>query len=346
MSSQPFLSIILPCRNEKDQITASLSSIFGQVDLPARCEVIVADGLSEDGTREILRRLATAEPRLQVIDNPEGIVSTGLNAALRVAKGDVIIRMDAHTQYAPDYVRSCLDTLATTGADNVGGPWIARGTGVIGQAIAAAFQSRFAVGTSRGHNPHYEGPVDTVYLGCWRREVFDRIGHFDEELVRNQDDELNLRLTRSGGRIWQSPRIRSWYRPRNSLGALFNQYKQYGYWKIRVIQKHGRPASVRHLIPAASLLSGAVLLLASIWSPPAATALVLLCGAYAGGLIVISAAIAANRGWKLFPLLPAVLACYHASYGYGFLRGVADFALIGRTPRRAFTNITRTSEPR
>src|SRR5262249_53760198 len=157
-------------------------------------------------------------------------------AAIRAAQGSIIIRMDVHTEYASDYIRQCLAVLQETGADNVGGPWVAKGNGLVSSAIAAAFQSPFAVGGARGHDFHYEGAIDTVYLGCWPREVFDRIGLFDEEFVRNQDDEFNLRLARAGGKIWQSPRIKSWYRPRGSLKALWRQYVQYGYWKVRVIQ--------------------------------------------------------------------------------------------------------------
>src|SRR5205823_12095039 len=142
----------------------------------------------------------------------------------------------------------CVQLLSETAADNVGGPWIAKGEGRIGKAIAAAFQSSFANGCARGHDPNHSGLVDTVYLGCWRREIFDRIGFFDEELVRNQDDEFNLRLSRAGGLIWQSPRIKSWYHPRASLRSLWRQYAQYGYWKVRVIQKHGLPASMRHVV--------------------------------------------------------------------------------------------------
>ena len=163
--------------------------------------------------------------------------------------------MDVHTKYAPDYVRQCVATLEETGADNVGGPWVAEGQGLIGQAIAAAFQSPFSVGGALGHNPCYEGELDTVYLGCWRRGVFDRIGFFDEQLVRSEDDELNLRLTRACGKIWQSPRIKSWYTPRDSLKYLFRQCVQDGYWKVRVIQKHTLPASIRHLVPGGSYLA-------------------------------------------------------------------------------------------
>ena len=210
MTIIPTVSIIVPCRNEGPHIERALRSILDQESPPGGFEVIVADGMSNDGTRDILRRLSNADARFRMLDNPGTIVSTGLNAAVRLARGKIIIRMDAHTTYAADYVCRCLDVLRETAADNVGGPWVATGKGIIGRAIAAAFQSSFANGGARAHNPNYSGPVDTVYLGCWPREVFDRIGFFDDELVRNQDDEFNLRLVRNGGRIWQSVKIKSW----------------------------------------------------------------------------------------------------------------------------------------
>src|SRR5215813_2610722 len=265
--SAPSVSLIVPCRNEKDDIEPCVRSLLAQDRPEESFEIIVADGLSNDGTRDILARLAAEYACLRLIDNPGRIVSTGLNTAIRAAQSKIIVRIDVHTQYAPDYARQCLAVLHETGADNVGGPWVAQGTGYIGRAVAAAFQSPFAVGGARGHNPHYTGPVDTVYLGCWRREVFERIGFFDEELARNEDDELNLRLQRAGGLIWQSPRIQSWYHPRTSLPALWRQYMQYGYWKVRVIQKHRMPASVRHLVPAGFIFSLILLLPASLWSP-------------------------------------------------------------------------------
>ena len=256
---KPAVSVIVPCRNERDQVDTSLRSILAQESPTGDFEVIIADGLSDDGTHEVLKELEREDSRLRIIDNPGRIVATGLNSAIRLARGDVIVRMDTHTRYAPDYLRQCVAVLKETGADNVGGPWVAEGQGLISQAIAAAFQSPFSVGGARGHKPYYEGPLDTVYLGCWPREIFDRIGRFDEDLVRNQDDEFNLRILKAGGRIWQSPRIRSWYTPRESLRLLFQQQRQYGYWKVRVIQKHKIPASIRHLVPAAFVLSLVIL---------------------------------------------------------------------------------------
>jgi len=285
--------------------------------------------MSDDGTRLILNRLAVEDRRLKVVDNPDLTVSAGLNAAIRASGGPVVIRMDAHTEYAPDYIRQCLDILEETGADNVGGPWIPRSEGYMGLAIAAAFQSFFGVGAARGHNPKYEGAIDTVYLGCWRRELFDRIGFFDEELVRNQDDEFNLRIVRSGGRVWQSPRIRSWYRPRASLHDLFRQYLQYGYWKVRVIQKHHIPASIRHLIPAGFVILLILLVVTAPFGLLPAYGLVSVLATYAMCTVIASTLAAARHGVRLLPALPIVFACYHFSYGFGFLRGVWDFHVRG-----------------
>src|SRR5262249_37638191 len=156
----PAVSIVIPCRNEADHIEACVRSLLAQDFPTANFDVIVADGMSEDGTRDVLARLARENARVSMVDNPGRIVSTGLNAAIGAARGRIIIRADAHTEYAPDYVSQCVAVLQETGADNVGGPWVARGKGLKGQAIAAAFQSRFAVGAARGHDPNYEGRLD------------------------------------------------------------------------------------------------------------------------------------------------------------------------------------------
>ena len=210
-STQPFVSIVLPCRNEAGHIEACMQSILAQDPPAGGMEIIAADGMSTDGTRQFLEEMAKQHPQLRVLSNPGRIVSTGLNAAISTARGEVIVRMDAHTRYAHDYVKQCLAVMEETGADNVGGPMQTRADTFMEKAIRAVFHSALAVGGARSHRLDYEGYVDTVIYGCWRKSVFDRIGLFDEELVRNQDDEHNLRLTRAGGKIYQSPRICSWY---------------------------------------------------------------------------------------------------------------------------------------
>jgi glycosyltransferase involved in cell wall biosynthesis len=317
------VSVIVPVRNEARTIERFLNSLAGQDVGDLDWEVIAADGMSDDGTREVLASWARKWPKLTVIDNPQHFVSHGLNAAVHAARGDVIIRMDAHTEYAPDYVRQCVAVLEETGTDNVGGPALTRATGWMQRAIAAAYHSRFASGGAGFHDTGYEGPVDTVPYGCWRRSTLERAGLFDESLVRNQDDELNLRIILNGGRVWQSPRIRLWYWPRGSLRALFAQYYQYGFWKIAVIRKHRRPASWRHLAPGFCVLLAVALAAASIfWRWPIA---VLIALAIMYLIASISASISAARrdGWDLLPALPVVFAVYHIAYGLGFLAGVA-----------------------
>ena len=343
MSNAPAVSIIVPCRNEKDHIESCLRSILAQEPPPGGFEIIVADGMSTDGTREILKQLSEEYPPLRIIDNPQCIVSSALNAAIMAARGAVIIRMDAHTEYAPDYVRQCLAVLEETQAENVGGPWRAKGSGLIGGAIAGAFQSAFAVGGARGHNVGYEGVVDTVYLGCWPRKIFDRVGLFDEELVRNQDDEFNLRLTRAGCKIWQSPRIKSWYRPRGSLRALFRQYSQYGYWKVRVIQKHRIPASARHLVPCVFVLQSCALPLLGLKWHPALWLWLIMMASYAGCNFAASILAARRFGAKFLLIFPIVFSFYHVAYGYGFLRGFCDFIILRRKPRKSYTELSRGS---
>ena len=383
----------MPCRNEASGIEKSLESILTQEMPEGGFEVLVADGMSTDGTGEILQRLAdgrlkiedrgpapggggqrpdvcsqssnlrspisdipapSAPPRLRVINNPQRIVSTGLNAAIRQARGDTIVRMDSHTDYAQDYIRRCVEILEETGADNVGGPARTRAEGYWGKAIAAAYHSPFAVGGARFHDVNYQGWVDTVTYGCWRRGAFEKFGYFDEELVRNQDDEHNLRIIRGGGKIYQSPKIKSWYKPRSSLTALFKQYMQYGYWKVRVIQKHKLPASPRHLVPGAFVLALALLFLLSALCFPwpvksfahftgqlSAFCFISLLSFYLLAVLAASVITAARSEWKLLPVLPLVFPCYHFGYGYGFLRGVLDFLIRRKGAQKNFATLTR-----
>ena len=344
--TQPLVSIVLPCRNEARYIEACIQSILAQEVPEGGLEIVAADGMSTDGTREYLEEMARRHPQLRVLNNPGRIVSTGLNEAIRAARGQIIVRMDAHTTYAPDYVKQCLAVMEETGADNVGGPMQTQADTFREKAIRAVFHSAWAVGGARSHQPDYEGYVDTVIYGCWKKSVFDRVGLFDEELVRNQDDEHNLRLVRAGGMIYQSPRIRSWYHVRGSLTALFRQHMQYGYWKVLVIRKHQAPASFRHLVPGAFV--GSLCLLAVLglfWSPGfwAVGGLTLL---YAVAVLALSLLIAARTEWTLFPALPGVVCCFHVGYGYGFLRGIFDFVVLHNAPQAEFVQLTREQHSR
>jgi len=322
------VSIIIPCRNEVNHIKDCLDTILKQDYPSSLLEIIIIDGLSDDGTRELLNSYHN-QYRLTLLENPKKIVPTALNIGILNSHGNIIIRMDVHSLYATDYIRQCVDLLESTNADNVGGPAITISKSFIQQAIALAFKSPFGVGGAKSHRENYEGPVDTVFYGCYRRETFEKIGLFDEELVRNQDDEFNLRLARAGGKIWQSPLIRFWYYPRSSLKALFKQYMQYGYWKVRVIQKHRRPASIRHIIPGTFVSSLLFSGLLAMFIKPFRLIFILIALSYLLVNLVATTITCHKRSdWRYIPLMPIVFFIYHFSYGYGFIRGVIDFLIL------------------
>ncbi len=325
------VSIIVACRNEGKHIRAFMDSLLTQDMLGISWEAIIADGMSDDGTRQALEEYHARHPELVIVDNPGRIVSTGLNAAIRAARGEVVMRMDGHTRYASDYCRRSLEILERTGADNVGGPARTQAVGPLARAVGAAYHSRFSTGGARFHDENYEGWVDTVPYGCWRKSTLVGLGLFDEALVRNQDDELNLRITRAGGRVWQSPAIVSWYSPRPTLSSLFRQYFQYGFWKVAVIRKHRIPGSWRHVVPIGFVLANIILLVsmaiakvggAALWFTVATFAWLAMISVYFLATLTASILAARQGGWATFPYLPGVFATYHFSYGLGFLAGL------------------------
>jgi succinoglycan biosynthesis protein ExoA len=350
MSSNPQVSIVAACRNESRHIRGFLESLLAQEMAGIEWEAVIADGMSNDGTREVLLDACRRHRQVRLIDNPGLIVSTGLNRAIGMACGEIIVRMDAHTRYAPDYVRRCLETLQQTGADNVGGPARTQARGARARAIATAFHSKFSTGGGKFHDENYEGWVDTVPYGCWRKSTLDELGLFDESLVRNQDDELNLRLRRAGGRIWQTPAIVSWYSPRATLAGLFQQYFQYGFWKVAVIRKHRLPGSWRHLVPcafvASNILLGAIVAAAvasefgyaANWSALAWLGIIL---CYCAASLTASVAAAARGGWAGLAYLPAAFLAYHVGYGLGFLIGMLTIRRGRPAPRWNGALVTR-----
>jgi succinoglycan biosynthesis protein ExoA len=337
-----FVSIIMAVRNEGHTIEQSLATVLAQDYPPNLLEVLVADGQSGDATREKILKIAERDPRVRLIENQGRFVSSGLNAAIRRARGDIVIRMDAHTEYSRDYVTQCVRTLEQTGADNVGGPWRVKGDTYFQKAVAIAFESAFVSGGAGSHGADFEGEVDSVYLGCWRKQTLERLGGFDEEFIRNQDDELNFRIVRSGGKVWQNLAIRSWYRPRDTWVALFRQYAQYGYWKVRVIQKHRYPASLRHVVPGTFMALILAMLLVAPFSSFDRQGLEDVAGVYLVATMVASALCCRSLGHiQYLPMLPAVFWAFHIGYGYGFVRGIVDFLLLRRGARQTFVSLTR-----
>ena len=314
----------MPIRNEGKFIRHSLGALLEQ-DYPGEMEILIADGMSDDDTRKTIRDMNAHRPRTStcVLENPGRIVPTGMNIALRQATGEIIIRVDGHTIVAPDYVRQCVDALERTGADNVGGKMNAVGENFFGKAVALATSTPFGVGNARFHYSDEEEWVDTVYMGAWHRNVFEKIGLFDEELVRNQDDEFNYRLRAAGGRVLLCPAVKSRYNVRSSPVGLMRQYFQYGFWKVRVLQKHPRQMSLRQFIPPGfvlALVSSALFIYYPLSFIP-----VIIPALYLAFILFASFYISMKDGWKFLPVLPLIFAILHLSYGFGFLAGLTKF---------------------
>jgi succinoglycan biosynthesis protein ExoA len=322
----PTVTVVMPVRNEGDFIARSLRAVLAQ-DYPAdRLEVIVADGQSTDGTRQVVHFLAGTNPRLTLLDNPRRIVATGLNLAVARARGDVLVRVDGHCEIAPDYVRRCVDHLMRDAVNGVGGPLETVGSSATEQAIAAAMSSFFGVGGAPFRTQKSATRlVDTVAFPAYWREAVLAAGPFDEELVRNQDDEYNYRLRKGGAKLLLAADVRSRYFSRSTFRSLFRQYFGYGYWKVRVLQKHPRQMSWRQFAPplfAAAILAGLAGAPFSIWGW---LWLTLLSGVYA--LAVLTASVAASRPgrWHLLPRVALAFGTLHVAYGSGFLAGLARF---------------------
>lgn len=327
-SDQPSVSVIMPIRNEGAFISRSLGAVLAQ-DYPAdRLEVVIADGMSTDDTREAIGRAARERPdvRVTIVDNPGRIVPTGFNRALVRTRGDVIVRVDGHTVIAPNYVTECVAALRRSGADNVGGRMDPVASGQFGCATALATASRFGVGGARFHYSDREELVDTVYMGAWPRTVFTRIGLFDEEQVRNQDDEFNYRLRARGGKILLSPQIQSRYYNRSTPRSLWRQYFQYGYWKVRVMQKHPGQMRLRHFVPPAFVASLALGLLLAPLSPIWARALGVTVVMYGSAMLAASVVVGFGKPLLEALLLPVAFVTLHVAYGLGFLVGLGRFA--------------------
>jgi succinoglycan biosynthesis protein ExoA len=319
------VTVVIACRNENAHITALLDSLARLDRTDLTLDAIIADGGSTDGTRTVLDDFCRNNAWCRVIDNPRRIVSTGLNAAIRQAQGEFIVRMDAHTVYEPAYVVRLISSLQTTGASNVGGPQRSKASGFWQRAIHAGFHSAFASGGARFRDDNYCGPVDTLPYGCWRKACLLSLGLFDETLVRNQDDELNMRLRMAGGVVWQDSSIVSWYSPRTTLAGLFRQYSQFGFWRVKVLRKHPKAASPRHFVPAAALMAGALLvgsMAVSVTRGPAVLSATVLVALYLALSVYASVQAARREGWDLLPALPVTFAVYQGAYAAGFCCGL------------------------
>ncbi len=317
----PRVTIAMPAYNEERYIEACIASVQAQ-DYPRDLiEILIADGRSTDKTREILARLQAADPRIHVIDNPARLQAAGLGQLVKQAAGDIFVRMDVHCEYAPDYVRKCVDALERTGADNVGGAQRAKAKTFFQRALCAALTSPLGVGGAKYRSADAEGFVDTVFLGAFRRRVFETVGMWDPLAITNEDAELNQRILDSGGQIYLSRDIVVHYFPRDSFMTLAKQYYKYGRGRARTLLKLGSFPNLRPVAPFAMVVgASALVMLPPLW-PIAPLAF--------AGYALATGAEAVRVGGKLGPAaIPAVWAMFpvlHASHGVGFAAGLLQY---------------------
>lgn len=320
------VTLILPVRNEEQYIARCLQAVITQ-DYPAELtEIIVADGNSIDRTRQIVQQFQSTYPNISLIDNPGKIVPTGMNAALRRAQGDIIIRVDGHCVIAPDYVRKCVEHLLSDHVDGVGGSMVTKGEDRLSESIAASMSSAFGVGGSAFRTVTGKTMlVDTVPFAAYPMSLIRKTGLYDEELIRNQDDEYNYRVRATGGKILLADDVRSVYYSRGSLRKLWKQYYQYGFFKVRVLQKHPRQMSMRQFIPPLFVTALIASLLLLVVSSQGRQAFTLVAGSYLLANLGASVITAAKYGWQHVFLLPVCFAILHLGYGLGFLVGLVKF---------------------
>jgi glycosyltransferase involved in cell wall biosynthesis len=325
-TKKPFISIISPISNEEQFIGQCLASLVNQDYNERDLEILVVDGMSTDRTRQIVQEYAEKHAHVRLFDNPAKTAPHALNVGLQYAKGDIIIRVDGHAVIEKDYVKKCVAAMAETDADCVGGVIESINESYTGKGIALAMSHPFGVGNSRFRTSGKAGYVDSLAFGAYKKSVFERIGNFDTELVRCQDDDFNYRLRKHGGKIYFTPEIKSFYYPRSNLKKLWKQYFYYGFWKVRVLQKHPKQMQVRQFVPPAFVFS---LILSLLMGPLFSDKVWLWLSNYFLYIFAsFSAAmgISLKKGIRFLPILPAIFAILHLSYGAGFLIGLIRFA--------------------
>jgi succinoglycan biosynthesis protein ExoA len=336
----PKVSVIVPCFNEHHTIGYLLQAIYDQTFPRSDLEVIIADGLSTDGTREVILGFSSNHPDLSIrlIDNPERIIPVALNKAIEAAEGEVLIRLDAHSIPNQDYIEQCLAVLESTGSANVGGLWEIRPSeeGWLAHSIAIAAGHRLGAGDARYRTGGEAGEVDTIPFGAFNRDWVNRVGPFDVTLITNEDYEFNVRLRQAGGVIWFDPTIRSTYFARRDLASLARQYARYGYWKARMLRRYPESLRWRQALPPLFVLSLIVLSFAAIFWFPARLLMAVQLALYALLIFLVGVGRALQEiDWRILIGFPLAIWTMHFAWGGGFLWSMLGMIFgVHHEPRR------------
>jgi glycosyltransferase involved in cell wall biosynthesis len=325
--NHPPVSVIMPVLNEELHLEESVAAVTGQ-DYPGELQIALALGPSTDGTDAVAQRLRDADARILLVPNPSGRTPSGLNAALAATDHPIVVRVDGHALLPPDYIRTAVEVLARTGADNVGGVMAAIGTTDFERAVACAMRSRLGVGAAAFHTGGEEGPAPTVYLGAFTRQALERVGGYDEGYLRAQDWEMNHRIRSSGGLIWFTPDMRVTYRPRSSVRALARQYRHYGRWRRQIMRQHPGTVSARYLAPPTAVaglaVTGAAAVIGAVSGHRRALWCLLPLGGYTAAVLVGGLAISRGEPAAVRIRVPVALATMHMCWGVGFITSTRD----------------------
>lgn len=324
------VTFVMPVLNEYAYLERAVQTVLAQ-DVPGEAELILALAPSTDGTTDLAHRLAAADARIVLVDNPAADIPVGLNRAIRAGSHPTIIRVDAHSELAPGYTRRALATLDRTRAGNVGGVMRADGLTPFQRAVARAYNSPIGLGGGAYHGGTQEGEAESAYLGVMRRAVLDEVGLFDESLRRGEDWELNLRIRHAGYRVWFDPALAVTYWPRENWARLSQQFRATGAWRGELVRRYGRRNSLRFFAPPALVIALALAVVVGVlqatgvlsgWAAVAASVVHLPIAAYVLLIAVVAVGPGGGRGVrdKLWTLV--VLPTMHVSWGLGFLFGV------------------------
>jgi succinoglycan biosynthesis protein ExoA len=332
----PVVSVVIPCYNEERTIHLLLDALHCQTFSRADFEVIIADGLSNDNTRQAITSFETEHPgmKIRVVDNPPRNIPAGLNTAIAAAQGTYIVRLDAHSVPAADYIERSVTALENGLGDNVGGVWEIRPASAspVARAIAAAASHPLGVGDARYRYTTQAQKVDTVPFGAFRRELVHQIGGFDETLLTNEDYEFNVRIRQHGGIVWLDPAIRSVYFSRQTYRALARQYWRYGYWKGRMLSRYPDTLRWRQALPPLFVVGLASLTAAAVWLPLARLLLAAALLVYLGGLAGAAGLVARRKkDPALLVLMPAAMILMHLAWGTALIWSLLTLPKSGQT---------------
>jgi glycosyltransferase involved in cell wall biosynthesis len=342
------VSVIIPCRNEENFISNTLKSVINGNYPLEDMEILIVDGRSNDKTREIVKDFEKRYKQIKLIDNPEQTVPYAMNYGIKESKGDIIVRLDAHSVYPSNYISKLVYWLEKLDADNVGGVWdtMPANDSVEAKAIAYSTSHSFGIGNAQYRISKKDEPyqVDTVPFGCYKRKVFDKIGLFDTDLTRNQDDELNARLIQNGGKIFLIPDLKIKYFARENFAKMFKMFYQYGYFKPLVNLKLKTPATIRQFVPPLFVLFIFFGIILSFVNNAFLYLFILGMGFYLIVDTLVSYKISKEKkDFRLFLYLMKSFFIIHFSYGVGYLRGILDFAFLKKHTKQNLSkmNISR-----